>query len=387
MRQKLTPGIIRTAKPPAGVERCIIWDAGLPGFGLMVTAAGHKSFICQYRANGISRRYTIKSVLNLQSARKEARAILGDVAKGKDPLQARRKASAEATNTLRAIAEEYLSRDGSRLRSKRERRRIFEKYIYPRLGGRQIEGVRRVDVVRLLDHIEDSSGPVMADHVLAAIRKLFNWHAARSDDFRSPVVRGMARTRPRERRRQRILTDDELRSVWKTATGQKSVFGHLVRFILLTATRRNEAARMRRDEINGDEWVIPGARHKSKADFLLPLSEPAIAALTEVPMIGGSKGHVFTTDGKKPISGFSKFKREFDERCGVAGWTIHDLRRTSRSLMSRVGVEPDHAERALGHVMGAIRGTYDVHEFRNEKRRAFELLAAEIERIVTLQAK
>jgi integrase len=85
------------------------------------------------------------------------------------------------------------------------------------------------------------------------------------------------------------------------------------------------------------------------------------------------------------LGGFSKFKAAFDKACGVTGWTLHDLRRTARSLMSRAGIDADHAERALGHVIPGVRGVYDRHEFRDEKRRAFEALAAQIERIINPQ--
>ena len=87
------------------------------------------------------------------------------------------------------------------------------------------------------------------------------------------------------------------------------------------------------------------------------------------------------TTGRGPIGGFTKFKDAFDEDCGVSDWTIHDLRRTARSLMSRAGVDADHAERCLGHVIGGVRGTYDRHAYYDEKKRAFELLAAQIDRI------
>jgi integrase len=110
-----------------------------------------------------------------------------------------------------------------------------------------------------------------------------------------------------------------------------------------------------------------------------------------VPRIGKS-GFVFTTDGKHPIGGFSKFKRKFDGQvltelrreipeAELPRWTLHDLRRTARSLMSRAGVPSDRAERCLGHVLPGIRSTYDRHEYLNEKRHAFEALAALIERI------
>jgi integrase len=333
---------------------------------------------------GRSRRYTISGVLSLTDARKEALGVLGKAAKGADPLAARQKVTAAAENALRAVADEYMKREGSRLRSKGERQRVLDRYILPRLGSRQIDSITRRDVVKLLDHVEVEHGPVQADHVLAVVRKIFNWHAARSDDFRSPIVRGMARTKPKERRRQRILSDDELRAVWTAAEATQGPFAWLVRFILLTATRRNEAARMSRGEVTGTDWLIPGARYKSKSGLLVPLSATAAALLDTIPVIG-RKGLVFTTDGKRPIGGFSKAKRDFDKRCGATGWTIHDLRRTSRTLMSRAGADPDHAERATGHAIQGIRGTYDVFEYRDEKARVFELLAAQIDRIVNPQ--
>jgi integrase len=94
---------------------------------------------------------------------------------------------------------------------------------------------------------------------------------------------------------------------------------------------------------------------------------------------------VFGTKNGKPITGFWKYKLDFDKACGVSGWRIHDLRRTARSLMSRAGVNADIAERCLGHVIGGVRGIYDRHEYFDEKKRAFEALASQIERIVNPQ--
>jgi integrase len=126
---------------------------------------------------------------------------------------------------------------------------------------------------------------------------------------------------------------------------------------------------------------------------MVPLSPAAQAVLEKVPRIGKS-GFVFTTDGMHPVAGFSKFKRAFDaevlvelrkqdpEAKPLPNWTLHDLRRTARSLMSRAGVPSDHAERCLGHVIGGVRGTYDRHAYYEEKKRAFEALASLVERIV-----
>ena len=382
--QKLDEKFARTARAEAGAERTIYWDESLPNFGLMVTSAGHRSFVCQYRAAGLSRRLTLKDTLSLKDARKEARAVLGKVAKGADPLTERRKAAAEATNTLKSICEEYLKRDGARLRTIDERRATFERLLYPRLGSRQIETIRRSEINSLLDKVEDDRGSSMADHLLAYLRRVMNWHASRSDDFRSPIVRGMARTKPKERSRTRILSDDELKVVWWAAEGATGPFGPLVRFLLLTGARRSEAAKMAWSEIADGEWTLPAARNKAKVELARPLSTAAQELLDNLPRIGKAR-YVFTRDGERPIAGISDSKRVFDKACGVTGWTLHDLRRTARSLMSRAGVDTDHAERALGHVIGGVRGVYDRHEFREEKRRAFEALAMLVERIVNPQ--
>jgi len=322
----LSPAFIDRAEAESGAERTIYWDDDLPGFGLMVTANGAKSFVVQYRANRRSRRQAISVKLKLRDARNEAKAIMGKVAKGGDPLADKRKAVAAADNTLQAVCDNYFAREGQKLRTASDRQKTFARLVYPKLGGRQIEAIERRDIVRLLDKIEDESGPVMADRTLAYLRKVFNWHAARTE-FRSPIVKGMARTKPKERARDRILTDDELRKVWKAAGKMQNAFGPFVRLILLTATRRDEAADMRRSEIDGDVWVIPAARYKNKRDHAIPLSRAARAILKAVPTINGGD-FVFSHDGQRALGGFSKFKKQLDRLSGVNGWTLHDLRRT-----------------------------------------------------------
>src|SRR5262245_35350912 len=194
MRTKLTPAVVRAARAEKGADRTILWDTKTSGFGLQVTAAGHKSFVIQYRANGRSRRMAIDGVLTLEGARKRARALLGEVAHDRDPLLERRVAATRERDAFRAVAETDSAGEGKNLRSVGDRRRTLTRLVYPVMGARPIGDIRRSDIVRLLDSIEDDSGPVMADRTLAYIRKIMNWHASRSDEFRSPIVRGMART-------------------------------------------------------------------------------------------------------------------------------------------------------------------------------------------------
>jgi integrase len=380
LRTKLTPSFALKAAADPGAERTVFWDETLPGFGLMVTKTGSRSYVYQYRAGGRSRRMTFPIKLGLEQARREVRKAVGGVASGGDPLEERRKSAAMGENTLQSICEDYLKREGKRLRSHKIIESVLKRLVYPKLGARQIDSILRSEIVKLLDKIEDKNGPVMADRVLAYIRKIMNWHASRSDDFRSPIVRGMARTKTKERERERILNDDELRAVWRAAVQFAGPFGRYIRFVLLTATRRNEAADMPDTELSGDDWTIPAPRYKTKLDHVIPLSRAARELLESIPRTKDVP--YFFTTGSTPIRGFGKFKTAFDEACGVTDWTLHDLRRTARSLMSRAGVDSDHAERCLGHVVGGVRGTYDRHAYYDEKKAAFEALAAQIDRII-----
>jgi len=364
----LTDRFCTGAKPRDGELQTDYFDAQVSGLALRVSET-YKSWTLHYTLGGKRRRLTFGAYpsISLAFARTRADEAKAAIAEGRNP-------QAIASETLQAICELYLAREGDKLRNAEWRKQVLERHVYPNLGARPIAEIRRSEIVRLLDHIEENSGPAMATQVLALIRKVMNWHASRSDDFMSPIVRGMART---SEARDRILTDDELRKVWRTTNGLYSAY---VRFLLLTAARRNEASEMTWAEIDGGNWTLPAARNKTKVDLVRPLSRVARAILDALPKRGD---FVFTTDGLKPIANSSRAKRRLDVASVTEGWTLHDLRRTARSLMSRAGIPTDHAERCLGHVIGGVRGVYDRHEYHREKAQAFEALAALIERIVS----
>jgi integrase len=310
------------------------------------------------------------------------------VADGRDPVAEKEETRAQAAreklaavNTVGAILDKFVSRHVKTLRSGDQVERAFDVYVRPRIGEKSIYDVRRRDIVEMLDAIEDQNGPVMADRVLAHTRKAFNWWAARDDQFAPPIVRGMARTKPAERARTRALADDEIRSVWQALDAPEvpEAFRNIVRELLLTAQRRNEVANMHSDEIDGATWIIPAERYKTGIPNVVPLTEAAQRWIK-------GKGYIFsTTGGKRPFSGFSKAKAELDriiakerKAAGLKAlpkWTLHDLRRTGRSLMARAGVPSDVAEMVLGHAIPGIRRVYDRHSYIAEKRAALDKLA------------
>jgi integrase len=368
MKRLLTDRFCATVKVRDGEVQTDYFDTQVSGLALRVSEA-RKSWTLHCTLGGKRRRLTFGNypALSLAGARTRADEAKAAVAAGHNP-------SITATETLKDICELYMARDGAKLRSAEWRRRLLDRHVYPTLGARPIAEIRRSEIVRLLDVVEEGSGPAMARQTLALVRKIMNWHATRSDDFLSPVVRGMARTQ--ERARDRLLTDDELRAIWKADEG---LFGDYVRFLLLTAARRNEVAQMTWAEVAEGDWTLPAARNKTGVDLVRPLSRAAQAIIAGLPK-GGE--FVWSPNGRKALTNFSNSKAAFDKASGTRGWRIHDLRRTARSLMSRAGVDKDHAERCLGHVIGGVRGIYDRHEYHREKAQAFEALAALIERIV-----
>ena len=189
----------------------------------------------------------------------------------------------------------------------------------------------------------------------------------------------MARRNPKERARQRFLTDDELRAVWKAAEADEGLFGPLVQFLLLTGARLREASNLKRSELQGEDWILPPSRNKTKVEFVRPLSAAALAILNKLPRDGE---YVFSTNSRQQSAAWQWRKANFDKQCGVNGWVLHDLRRTARTLMSRAGVNVDHAERCLGHVISGVRAVYDRHGFHKEKKDAFEALARQLDIII-----
>jgi hypothetical protein len=453
---KLTDRAIKALKPAPVGKRTVTWDALQPHLCIRVTETGAKTFIVRKRMSGV--RNPVEQVLGaypsvtLEAARKLARTSVDLIVAGVKPVERQKQKTEEArrrsADTFEAVAGDFIAKHASKNRSGREAERVINTYLLPRFGHRQIGEIKRREIAGLLNDMENREfkdksgrnlgGPVMADHVLAQLRKLMNWHAARDDDFISPIVRGMARTKPKERAGDRILTDNELRAIWaaldaKTVDASQErhdatdLFAAFVRTLLLTAQRREEVAGMMRSEIGTDGiWTIPAERHKTGTTGkvkVVPPTKAVRAILENLDQVDESE-LIFTTNGATPFSGFSKSKSRLDanmlaklrdiaaarndkvmlanlievsklleaarkgnkearQNLMRAWWRLHDLRRTAKTLMMRAGVRPDISERVLGHVIGGVEGVYDRYEYLVEKRDALSKLAEIVPEIVT----
>lgn len=417
MKLLLTKTAVNALQPSA--KRFKVFDERINGFGVRVTRSS-KVFFFFYRfprgRAGTNKTYTIGKLgdVTVDQAREHAEILLGDYKKGIDPMarlqdQRREARAAREVVTVEAVTQDFVARYAKRNRSWRETERILKKYVNPILGKMPIGDVRRSDVNKVLDHVEDHHGKVMANGVLAQLRKCFAWYATRNDDFASPVIRGMNRISPSKIKRDRVLTDDEIRTMWRALEGAEPPFKQLVRFLLLTAQRREEAAQARETELDGDVWTVPPERYKTAKANTVPLSPLALEQWREAQAADTGTDEekprgpfVFsTTNGKRPFSGFSKCKARLDTDMEILAreamtdeqscktpepvlkpWRLHDLRRSAKTLMARAGVRPDISERVLGHVISGVAGTYDRFGYVEEKRDALEKLSAQVRAIL-----
>jgi integrase len=395
---------ITVAKARAGAERREIADGGCAGLYLVVQPSGHKSWALRYRSRGRPVKFTLGSVLSpgtesataptvdsplsLHAARELATRTLREVQTGHDPAVAKRKRREEQAHheadTFESVAEEFLRREGPRLRTVAQRRADLQ-LLYRPLGQMPIPEIRRAMFSRVFDAIEDGRGATRANRVQTAVKALLNWYGSRSD-YVSVLTRTKARISIAGRARSHVPSDAELRAI-VLAAERDQLFGSYLLFTLHTSTRRGESAALKLSELSPDgrTWVIPGARYKNGRDLLLPLSAKAQAIIAAMPVRSGGD-YVFSdekSDGKRALANFAARKARFDKLCGVRGWVIHDLRRVARTALSRAGVSADIAEMCLGHhVLSGVRGVYDRHAYEAEKRHAFEALARMVEDIV-----
>jgi integrase len=384
VRKTLTDKGVAALKPRAKTYHHA--DPQLPLHYVRVQPSGARTFYFAPRDPAGKQRWTRigdAAVVAIAESRDRGREIIKRVQAGLPAVEAK-------GETFAVVAANWLKRHVARtgLRSRPEIERLLASLVLPAWRDREFVSIGRSDVATLLDKVEDHNGARQADYVLAITRKIANWYAARHNSYAPPFVKGMARRTAKERERTRILSDDEIRHVWKAAEGN-GTFGALVRLLLLTAQRREKVVAMRWQDIAADgTWRIPREPREKGAPAELVLPERALAIIQSQPRLGSNPYVLAGGRGDGPIRGFSKAKREFEALlpADMPQWQLHDLRRTARSLMSRAGVSTEHAERTLGHARPGVEGVYDRHHYRVEVRHALARLATLLDGIVNERA-
>ena len=368
----LTAIAVKEAKPLTSGKRR--WMHDREGLYLVVQPSGSKAWHYRGRIAGgpIVKKHLgdVTAQLDLKAARhlaSEARKAARSGVRYEPPKPEAEAAHGPTVANSWAI---YVNgRTDWRASTKAEHQRIFDKHISPKIGSRPIAGIIKADMLPVYD-AAGRRGPAARNKCVAVLTGFFRWaHEERDLVAKSPMV-GLKQKRGRSR--SRVLTDSEIVEFWKACdsldTGNEATvcFGAMFKMLLLTGCRRSEVAGIADAEIDRSEWVIPAERTKNGLPFLVHLTKTAKAILSGLPRFDDCT-YLFGPTGETGSFGFSKAKERLDKLAKIAaGWRLHDLRRTYRTGLGKLGVPEYIAERMMNHTPAELVGTYDLHHYAAE---------------------
>jgi len=388
MAKSLTPIGIEKLKPQQ--RRVEVPDPAVSGLYLVIQPSGVKSFALRYRHLGKTRKLTLGRYpkISLGEARTAAREALGHIERGNDPQKLH-----VAPDTFETAFTEFLDRYVSQNKSRYEVERQFKHDLLPAFGRSLISEISKKDVIHLIDAVADRGAKIMANRLLATLKKFFSWAVSRDLIHENPCLN--LKLPSKETPRERILGHDEIRLFWHAAANLGSAsdlsnaYERYFKFLLLCGQRRTEVAQMRWCEIDGEIWNIPAARSKNARSHTVPLTRQ----MKEV--IGSNKQNaeaVVSNRGKHAINNISRavtqlkkcMLQQADNR-RLDEWKPHDLRRTVASEMARVGIYQEVIEKIQnrsGGKLGGVAGVYNRYNYAPEKLQAMERWHVELMKII-----
>jgi integrase len=419
----LTDRSIRRKPPATGTLE--LWDTIVPGLALRIHAGGRRSYCVTTRlattGKQIRRTLGTTATHSIREAREAARGVIHDAARGIDSgskavqregvRQAQVAAERAEANSFRTVVESYLADTGkfgaARLRSRKLIAQSLDKHAMAKFGDRPVGDIRREEVRTLLRGMIAAGKPIAANRLLSYLKVVFRW-AVEEDKIESSPIVDLAKPAD-ETSRARILDAAELAEIWHACGKLSKADGGAIRLMLLSGTRRNEAAGLLHSELSddGETWNLPAARSKNGRPHIVPLAELAREVIEGVPQVDGGDP-VFSLDGKRAINGWSKTKARLDRiigqaRAEAAGeqfdaekhamphWTFHDLRRSLvTGMIEDLGIAPHVVEAVVNHVSGASRagvaGIYNRSVLLPQRREALQAWSRHIESIIAGEA-
>jgi integrase len=414
--RRLTDRFIKALPPAPEGDRYTEMEIETPGLGVRITDKGHKTFVYGDRFPS-KPRYTFReiapvSAASLAEARETAQEWRRLVRQGIDPAAERARKRAEALRSLAvtfgSVAEIWFAEKLKNERNGADVERDFRNNLMPRLSTRPIAEITDLEVLDII-RAKKQKAPAAARNLLGTLRRFFNWvidqrcyglTTSPCDRLRPTKIIG------KKKKRQRILTDDELFALWRAVQREAYPFREVYQLLILTALRLNEVADAERIELrlSNQIWTIPADRMKGDDDearpHAIPLTGDIAAVFMSIPQFNGGPYVFSCTSGKKPVWIGDLVKKRLDRRMiltlralarrrgedpwavDLPHWVNHDIRRTVRSNLSRLKVAEEVREAVLAHARPGIKGTYDLYDYLDEKREALELWAARLRSIV-----
>ena len=406
MPRILTQRGVEAAKPQ--LKRSTVADGVVSGLNLIVQPTGAKVFRLWTRVHGKQVPVTIgdATLMTLADARAKARVILGRAANGEDPRGDRKAAQAVEDRVEQVVdlyVVKYLAKKCKPSWAK-EAERLLRAEVVPKFGKKRLGEIEDRDVHALLVEVAERGAPRTSNLVFAVLRKLCNW-ATTLDGGKLIKVSPCAGVKALSgnNKRKRVLSDDEIRLVWRAAGKVGWPFGPIYRLALLTGLRRDEISGLQWRELDLSERPtlnLPEERTKNGEPLVLPLSDAAIEIVRALPRIGDSR-FVFTTTSVTHVTGYSNAKEAIDKAMleilreeasdpdkvkAPEQWQFHDLRRTLATNLQKLGVRLEVTEAILNHISGASRsdvaGVYHLHTWTTEKRAALDMWSKRLAEIV-----
>lgn len=386
-------------------------DGETRGLILTVLPSGRKQFAVRYRMRGKQRRLVLGDYpgLTLAKARKRARQAQTELDAGRDLLDEQQARKQAKTDTVEALAADYIGKHARKFkRTADEDQRMLDVDVLPKWRTRSVRELTRRDIRALVERIAERA-PVMANRVLALVRKMLNFAVEHDWIDANPAAHIQKPTR--ETSRERVLTDEEIRRVWRllsnlprtadrAAPGRKrstgtdhdplcpvhARFAALMKVRLLTAQRGGETARMRWGHVDVEAgwWTIPSSDSKNGEPHRVPLVDDAITIITALqPDKDEREPDAYVFLRGQTLVRAKNAPAVIARKLGI-DFRGHDFRRTAATRMAAAGIPRDHISRVLNHVEGGARATavYDRYSYDREKRIALETWARAVQAIV-----
>jgi integrase len=419
---------LKALLPAQAGDRYEIWDTKLPGFGVRVGdevdagrpgKAGRIAFVLYARYPRSPKSPTRRVLgqygpLSLEKARDKAGDWLELIRKGTDPADieeaSRQAALRQQDQTFAAVAEKFIDH----VKAQKERkaaeveRDLRREFVKP-WGARPIATITPHDVAAVIAATVKRGKRARAHNLFGHVRRLFRWAVPLYVEHSPCALLSPERMIGERMRRDRVLTDNELRILWRATERMGYPYGPLYRLLALTALRLSEVceASWLEFDLKKKLWTIPAARMKKTGKaakpHLVPLTDAMLEILESLPRFTGGEFVFSNQFGKTPLkaSHFSKPKDRLDrrmlrtlqalarknggspDRVTLPEWENHDIRRTVRTNLSALRIPEEVREAVLAHVRPGIKGSYDFYEYLDEKREALELWAGRLRDIVT----
>jgi integrase len=378
---KLTRAEVDKLTLPTGKSDHFVWDEAMPGFGVRLRGP-NKSYVIQYRAGRQQRREGLGDVrkVTLEAARIIARKRFAAIELGDDPgaeRRAKREAASAVVLTLGDVAGRYLDakRDTLRPSTFKSTERNLNVHFGP-LAGRPLAEIKRVEIAARLQQIVKQFGRTAAARARSTLSTMFVWALREGlvETGQNPVMLVNDPLAGIDTSRDRVLSDGELVKVWSVCA--EDDFGKAVKLLILTGCRRDEIGSLRWSEIDlsAGTLTVSAERSKNRKAHVLTLPPMAIDILKSIPR-RQDRDFVFGLSGQ----GFQRwgaYTTALRERLGeMPAFTIHDLRRTFRTGLGRLGIPSHVAELAIGHTRQGIQAVYDRHTYQREIAHALALWA------------